>query len=168
MEDRCMETITEMLNARGYEVLETDTDKMLFENESEHKILVVFVEDPKLNINTVKDLVAILEQNELDHAIIVYNDTITSSAKKIIESIDDKTIETFMRTELQYNITKHRLQPEFEKCVGDELKELKSKWGSKLPAMLKHDPIARFYNYSRGDIIKITRKNGFVAYRIVK
>lgn len=168
MEDRSPEIITEMMEARGYSITERESDKMLAVNEAEHQILIIFIEEPKLNINTVKDLVAILQENELDHAIVVYNDSITSSARKTIESIEDVTIETFLRTELQYNITQHRLQPLFNKCTGDEAKEIKDKWGTKIPVMLKTDPIARFYNYSRGDIIRVTRKNGFIAYRVVR
>lgn len=166
--DRSSEIITQMLGDRGYTLLESEGDKMLFNNETEHKILIQFVEDPKLNINTVKDMVAILRENELDHAIIVYNDTITASARKIIDSISEMTIETFVRTELQYNITTHRLQPIFQKCVEEEYEEIKQKWGLKLPTMLKNDPVSKYYNYARGDIIRVTRKNGFVAYRIVK
>ncbi len=36
------------------------------------------------------------------------------------------------------------------------------------PSMSKSDPIARFFKYQSGDVIKITNKDGFVSYRIVK
>jgi DNA-directed RNA polymerase subunit H (RpoH/RPB5) len=170
MEDKYQQIITEMMDARGYEITEVEADKMVATKDT-HNILVISVSDSKLNTNTVKDLVAILEENCLNHAIIVFNDTITSGARKIIELAEQShkiVIETFNRNELQYNITTHRLQPLFEKCTPQEVSEIKSTCGTKLPIMLKTDPIARFYNYSRGDIIKIIRRNSFVSYRIVK
>ncbi len=39
---------------------------------------------------------------------------------------------------------------------------------SKLSKYVKSDPIARFFKYQSGDVIKITNKDGFVSYRIVK
>jgi DNA-directed RNA polymerase subunit H (RpoH/RPB5) len=173
--DRSQAIVREMLDARGYEVIETDNDKMIAEHDDDH-IFIISVTDPKLNTNTVKDVVAILtelsnENFRLNHAIIIYNDTITSGARKIIETVETShgmTIEYFDRANLQFNITRHYLQPKFVKCVGEEMEEVKRKWGVKLPVMLKNDPIARFYNYARGDVIRVTRSSGFVTYRIVK
>jgi DNA-directed RNA polymerase subunit H (RpoH/RPB5) len=34
--------------------------------------------------------------------------------------------------------------------------------------MRKDDPIVKFYDYQKGDLIKIIRKNGYITYRIVK
>ena len=166
--DRSPEVITEMMAARGYQIVETEEDKMLAENEKGHRILVLFVEDSNLNINTVKALDSILSENGLNHAILVYNKNITSSAKKIIETVSHFTIETFQKSELQFNITTHRLVPKHERCCDEESAEIKKKWGAKLPGILTIDPVSRFYNYKRGEIIKITRKDGFVAYRIVR
>jgi DNA-directed RNA polymerase subunit H (RpoH/RPB5) len=168
--DRSQQIITEMMEARGYEITESESDKMVATRD-EHNILIISVPDAKLNTNTVKLIITILQANSLDHAIVIYNDTITSGAKKIIETIytsDKITIECFDRTELQYNITTHRLQSQFERSSAEEYQDIKFKWGVNLPIMLKSDPIARFYNYARGDIIKVTRKNVFVTYKIVK
>ena len=170
MEDKSTQIITEIMDARGYEITETSEDKMIASKEG-HNIFILSVTENKLNTNTVKDLIAIMQENGLNHSIIIYNETITSGAKKIIETAEIShqiTIECFDRAELQYNITKHRLQPEFLKCDETETAEIKAKWGSKLPVMLKVDPVARFYNYHRGDIIRITRKNGMITYRVVK
>jgi DNA-directed RNA polymerase subunit H (RpoH/RPB5) len=170
MADNSQTIITQMMEARGYEITESESDKMVATKE-DHNILIISVPDAKLNTNTVKLIITILQTNELDHAIVIYNDTITSGAKKIIETIytsDKITIECFDRSELQYNITTHRLQSQFEKSSPEEYAEIKSKWGTNLPIMLKTDPISRFYNFARGDIIKVTRKNGFVTYKIVK
>ena len=44
----------------------------------------------------------------------------------------------------------------------------KKKYTDDIPIILKSDPISRFYGYERGDIIKVTRKSGYVMFRIVK
>ncbi len=78
------------------------------------------------------------------------------------------------------NITKYHLQPLFNKLLDEEAKDFKKKYikckienGKKIilqsfPSMSKSDPIARFFKYQSGDVIKITNKDGFVSYRIVK
>lgn len=166
--DRSPEVITEMLQARGYTIAESEEDKMLATNEEGHQILILFVDESNLNINTVKALDSILTENGLDHAILVYNKSITASAKKIIETVSHFTIETFQRAELQFNITTHRLVPKHERVVGSEADDIKKKWGSKLPGILVSDPISRFYHFKKGEVIKVTRKDGFIAYRMVR
>ena len=92
----------------------------------------------------------------------------------IVESIDI-VFELFSVDELQFNITKHRLVPLHQKLNEEESKSFKEKYGLKYQAILTSDPISRFYNYKRGDIIRILRirktndKNQYIiAYRIVK
>lgn len=166
--DRSPEVITEMMLARGYHIAESEEDKMLASNEEGHQILILFVDESNLNINTVKALDSILTENEMDHAILVYNKSITSSAKKIIESVSHFTIETFQKAELQFNITTHRLVPKHERVTGPQAEEIRKKWGPKLPGLLSSDPVSRFYHFKKGEIIKVTRKDGFVAYRVVR
>ena len=93
------------------------------------------------------------------------------AAKKVIEEANDLIIELFQEEELQYNITKHYLVPKHELSYpkGTKIsKDFKDKYGDKFPVLLKTDPVARFYGYNKGDIIKITRKGGYVTYRFVK
>ncbi len=166
--DRSPEIITEMMLARGYDIVESEEDKMLAQNSDGHQILILFVDESNLNINTVKALDSILTENGLDHAILVYNKNITASAKKIIETVSHFTIETFQKAELQFNITTHRLVPKHERVSPEENEKMKEKWGTKLPGILSTDPVSRFYHFKKGEIIKVTRKDGFVAYRIVR
>ena len=69
---------------------------------------------------------------------------------------------------MQINITKHRLQPSsFDRLSKAETLEFRKKYGSKFPIMKSTDPIARFYDYDKGDIIQVTQRNGLVNFRIV-
>lgn len=158
----------EMLETRGYEIIDTDVDKILGENEKEERILAIFPEEPKLNISTIKEIINLLKENEVFHGIIIYSDNITSSAKKLIESINDFEIETFNKKELQYNLTKHELVPLHERVSEDDAKDIIKKFGTKIPIILKSDAVSRFYNFKHGELIKITRKDGMIVYRIVR
>lgn len=167
MEDSSFEICMEMLQARDFEIIDTDTDKILAENEKEERILAVFPDEPKLNISTIKEIVNLLQDNEVYHGIIVYKENITASAKKLIESLEDFEIETFAKKELQYNLTKHRLVPLHEKIPDEEAKEIVKKFGTKLAILLRGDAVSKFYNYKHGDLIRITRTDS-VSYRIVR
>jgi len=70
---------------------------------------------------------------------------------------------------MQYNLTKHELVPKHEKVDINEknAEDFKKSKTDKFPILLKTDPVARFYGFSKGDIIKITRKNGYVTFRRV-
>jgi len=166
--DVSFEICKEMLQTRGYEIIDTDENKILAENSKEERILAVFPEEPKLNISTIKEIINLFKENEIFHGIIIYTDNITSSAKKLIESINDFQVETFNKKELQYNLTKHELVPLHEKINEDEAKVIIKQFGTKLPIILKTDAVSRFYNFKHGDVIRIHRKDGMIVYRIVR
>lgn len=159
-------TIKEIGIQRGYTITDEKPSKILF-TDSNNKIIICFICDlPKLNIDSVKEYLKILEDNNISHCIIIYQETITASSNKVIENYFDKEIETFCVKELQSNITKHCLYSVHEKLIDD--KEIKKKFGKKFPILLRTDPVAKFFNFKKDDIIKITRKNNFISYRMVK
>jgi len=45
--------------------------------------------------------------------------------------------------------------------------KFRRKYGAGFPVMKKTDKIAEFYDYRVGDVIRITRHNGYPTYRIV-
>lgn len=173
--DTAVQTCKVMLENRGYK----EVQNLLFEKVEEveenekSKIskIIVFLLEEKLSIEHIKNYTNILIKSLLNHCIIIYNEDITPVAKQIIETITEFKFEIFTISELQYNIVEHRLVPIHIKLDIDEAKNIKRKFGSKLPVILKSDPISKYYNFSRGDIIKIIRKRNneeYVTYRIVR
>lgn len=161
-------TCIEMMEDRGYSVIDSDDDNILFENLNDgERVLSCIFEEPKLNVSNIKDMILMLNENDLKHGIIIYDEIITSAAKKSIDILQDYCIETFSMDELKYNITKHRLVPKHTKTTEEEYKELK-KFVTKLPVMLKTDPICRYYNYKSGNVIRVERFDGNIIYRIVR
>ena len=181
--DRAIQTVSEMITQREYNITSEDNEKIIATNEKKECIIAYKIPVSKFNVDRFKEYVSKLEQlNEknknikYNHIILVYIDCITPTGKKmIIESIDI-IFELFSIDELQFNITKHRLVPLHQKLNEDDSKLFKEKYGLKYQAILTSDPIVRFYNYKRGDIIRIfrpvkinTNDNQYsIAYRIVK
>ena len=108
--------------------------------------------------------------NELEviHSLVIYRDSITPATKSTLSQTTDIIIELFAEEDLQYNITKHYLQPKFERLSDEEADEFKKKYGVKFGTLRLDRPISCFYNYQKGDIIRIIRKDGYISYRIVK
>jgi len=158
----------EMLKQRNYEIIDNEDDKIVALKPDGHQMIVFFSDTQKFSVKNIQVYITLMDELEIFHSIIVYKEGVTSFTKKAIEQSMEMKFELFAEEDLQYNITKQRFQPKFERLSEDEAVEFKKTYGLNVAIMRKEDPIAKFYNYQRGDIIKITRKNGYVNYRIVK
>lgn len=132
-----------------------------------HTTLVFINDDDKLNIQGIKDKISIMNKEDATSCIIIYKSTVTSSAKKSLETLE-YDFELFALHELQLNITRHRLVPRHTRVLPSEKEELDKNYKGKLPILLHTDPISRYYAFKRGEYIRITRKDGSIIYRIVK
>jgi DNA-directed RNA polymerase I, II, and III subunit RPABC1 len=158
----------EMFEQRGYNIIEQDEDKITAIKEDGKHICAFMANTPKFNVERVQEYISLMNELNITHSIVVYKETATPMAKKVVSSSNEMIIELFTEEELQYNITKHILVPLHQKLSKEETAIFKKKYGVKFPTLLKNDPISRFYGYERGDIIKVTRKGGYITYRIVK
>jgi len=166
---KALEISIEMIQQRNYSDLEVQDDRVIATKPDGKKMIVFMSTIPKFNVKCMSEYISITNEIGIKHLLIIYKDGVTSSTKKAIEQLqDDVYVELFAEEDLQYNITKHRLQPVFQKLSEQENKEFKVKYGLKFPIMKKDDPIASFYDFKKGDIIRIIRKTGIIDYRIVK
>ena len=165
--DRAKEVCKELINQRGYSIGKSTDQGLVTQKENGKNVLVFFCDHPKLNIEIIKNYICILKEFNIDHSIIIYNNSLTSSAKRVVDNVQDIKIELFLVDELQYNITTHRYFIPHVKVNETEKKEIYKKIGNKLPILLASDPVSRFYNFEPEDLIKVTRTNGFVSYRKV-
>ena len=166
--DICME----MFLQRGYDVVEQDEERILAVKEDGAQICAFIPKImSKFNVDCIQQYISMLKKMDIYHCVIVYKDSATPIAKKVVEDSKEIIIELFNEDELQYNITKHYLVPKHEllfKKKSKECEQFKKKYSDKFPIILKSDPVSRFYGYEKGDIIKITRKEGYVMYRLVR
>lgn len=165
---KCIETVYEIMKDRGYVIwLDVENVSICSTRDNKSHIMVYICQTEKFNIEGVKYAIYQLQQHHLKHVIIVYQNLITSSAKKAIEHLQDYVIELFEKKDLQFNPTHHRLYCPHIK-LGRHQDEVPADQVNLLPILLRTDVIARYFHFNRGDVIKILRKNGSVAYRIVK
>ncbi len=169
---KAFEICIEMLTQRGFHIHDYDNERILAGKGEDDRICAFLSETSKLNVDMIQEIMGMLNEMKVKHGILIFNDNPTPVARKIIEENKDMEIEVFHMDELQYNITKHVLVPRHEIAFENntpDCKEFKLKYGAdKYPIISKSDPVTRFYNFHRGDIIRVYRKNGFITYRIVK
>ena len=164
---------------------ETHKEETMIHIDQEYEITVLalnkngeqiglFIIGSKFNVETIQEYISTIRKIGLQSSIIVYRDTATPVAKKIVQELNDSkdmVIELFTEEELQYNPTEHKLYSPHEiayKRGTSECIKFKKDHIGNLPEIYKSDAISRFFGFERGDIIKITRRtNGFVVYRIV-
>lgn len=166
--EKAIHVCKEMLSQRGYSVI--SEEKLILEaiNESNKKIIVFASDNPKFNVKNIQNYINIMLDKHIMHAIIIYKDGVTSFTKKAIRQSSDMEFEIFAEEDLQYNITKHKLQSKFKKLTQKESDIFKKDYGTKIPILKLDDPISRFYNFRKGDIIEVTRNDNTICYRMVK
>ena len=159
-----------MLTKRGWICDDIDdTEQTLTGYITKDQPFIVFMLSiSKLNIAHVKEFIKILTDLNIKHCIIIYNNNITSSAKRIITNIVDIVFELFSVKELQFDITQHRYYRPHRALNNQEYNEFTKNTGHNIPVLQKTDPICRYFNFERGSIIEVTRKDDYISYRIVK
>lgn len=162
-----MSKAIEILMNRNYNLVNTHDNYILMHDETNNEDIIIFTTPDNLSITLIKAYIKIMHDSDIHHCIIIYQDKITPSAKKIIETTN-LTIEVFTNTEMSINVFNHKYYFPHIK-VDDATKNLLlTKYGTKIPVILKNDMIIRYLNYKKGDIIKIIRKDDYITYRMVK
>ena len=130
--DTAYSTCIEMFVQRGYSILEKDDERILALKEDGNQICACINKlCCKFNVERIQECISMMKVMNIWHGLIVYSDTVTPVAKKIVEESQKMKIELFHEKELQYNLTKHYLVP---------LHELKYK---------KDNPEAKYFNTNK-------------------
>jgi DNA-directed RNA polymerase subunit H (RpoH/RPB5) len=141
-----------MLSRRGYDVTIVESKDDYFRLP---KVLVVFIEDAKVSVGTMKTIMSIRE-NDDELIIIVHSKTLTSDAKKIAKG---PLIETFEYDEMAFDLLE--VVPKHEK-VSERPKDWK-----RFPIIRKTDAVCKYYNFKQKDVIKIENDDSTIEYRRV-
>ena len=200
---RARVTTFEMLAARGWSLRaapcseEAFCARMLAQREDEvfanlaihaqkpgkagARAMVFFAAEPKVGIGTIRDLTAHCVEHDVQHAVLVYAQSITSFARaRIDELARDAEVpitacELFTFDQLQLNPTKHIDVPPHTLLTAREVAALLARPGmslDKLPRILSSDILVRFYGARRKDVFRIRRMNieglQYDAYRVVE
>jgi hypothetical protein len=102
----------EMFEQRGYEIVEQDDERILAIKEDGNQICAFISKNmTKFNVDRIQEYISMIKKMDIWHCLIVYKDSATPIAKKVVEDSKEIIIELFNEDELQYNITKHFLVP---------------------------------------------------------
>lgn len=142
---------------------------------TDDQMYIFFPDDHKIGVKTIADYVTEMQKDSVRRAIIVLRIGMTPSARQAMRSAAPEFLmEDFLESEMLINITEHELVPQHILMTEDEKQDLFNRYklrGNQLMKMHMADPIARYYGYKRGQIIKIVRKSDtagrYVTYRIV-
>lgn len=169
-----IQTLKEMLHDRGYSTPDDEDISEFF--VVDNAILVVFLQEAKLGINSVKSIETILKEEGIYTAIVIYKNSITSFAKSSIQTLETEgfTINLFEVAELVFNVTKHHLVPKHILQTKEQKRQLLKQMmctEKKLPYIFSSDPLAKYYGAKPGDLFFIERRNecGYINpyYRLV-
>jgi DNA-directed RNA polymerase I, II, and III subunit RPABC1 len=169
--DKTKKIILEMFEQRNYTNIETDISTRILAIKPDGQPICAFTKIiDKLNNEEIHSRISELQEYKIEHGILIHEGTPTPAVKGVISNLPDLgiNIELFHADDLQFNITKHDLVPTHVLISSSEAKEFKTKYGTNIPSILRTDAVSRFFDFHKGDIIRIIRKNGFISYRIVR
>lgn len=165
---RAHEILLEIFEQREYKIINQDEEHILSLKPDGTHVITLFNDIPKFNVVSMIKTISLMNELKVFHAIVIYKEGITPHVSKTAQQLKKMRIDFISEKDIQYNITKHRLQPKFYRLEKKEAEKFKTTFGVKFGTMRITDPISLFYDYKRGDVIRVTRKGGYVTYRIVK
>lgn len=163
-------TCMEMMTQRGYTIDDITPETIMATKPNGQKVCLYLKTIQQFNVDKYQEYVSSARTMNIKHIIVIVNKVTSNMQKNIHTSANiDIEIETFTESSLKYNVTKHYLVPQHIIVKPEKARELLDKFGaSSYPVLLRTDPIARFYNYCSGSLVKIIRKSGDITYRYVK
>lgn len=172
-------TLFEMMNDRGYYAerkttnnIEIDDFNIVF-TKNDTNCTIFYIHNSKIGINHIKSVIENLENNDCNHALIIYSSVVTSFAKQFLVTSINYNIELFNENELLKNITNHFLVPEHKLLDKLEVKSILANFqinSINLPKVKMQDPICKYYGAKINDVFEITRYDNDMKslyYRIV-
>lgn len=160
-----------MFTQRGYTDIDESKENRILATKPCGTLICAFSNIiEKLNVAEIYSIIALLQKTEINHGLIVFEGVPTPAVKNVVSTTPDLDIhiELFNADDLQFNITEHRLVPKHVLLNSDQAHDFKQKYGTNIPVLLRTDAISRFFDFTKGDVIKIIRRDGYVSYRIVR
>ena len=179
MNSKVKTTLYEMLKDRNDKyVFKEINDNILLAYHENDIILIYNCQENKSGVKTITKLQQLVNEHKSSHVIFIYKHSITIFAKNAIKEFSETYnihIEMFFVNELMFNVTKHILVPKHEILSDKEKQEtmmcLRCKDIKKFPQMLTTDPVARYFNMKKGQLVRITRPSEtsgkYISYRVV-
>ncbi|KAI9883413.1 MAG: hypothetical protein M1823_004830 [Watsoniomyces obsoletus] len=125
-------------------------------------IWIEFYEEMSIGIKQMRQFAHHVNEGNFHTGILVTPGSVTPAGLKLIPTVLPAVIETFVESDIVINITHHELVPPHILLSKEEKTALLQKYRlkeSQLPRIQVSDPIARYYGFKRGQVIKVVRKS---------
>tara|TARA_B110000037_G_C17036673_1_gene471923 strand:+ start:481 stop:1089 length:609 start_codon:yes stop_codon:yes gene_type:complete len=136
----------------------------IFQIKVNDDIKIIYHMKSKFIKNDLKKFLSTIEKDEeYKHIIFIFKEKINNNNEKNIKDLlDGVTYELFPIKNLLFNITKHSYVPKHELLSVDEANNIMTNYSikkSQFPIILKSDPVARYYDFKSGQLIKVYRSS---------
>ncbi len=181
---RVLKTIGQMLIDRGYSIDIEDIltkaetfikgDSSSFSHIVQNKYAtllqpsnIAIIWEPQFVVKTLRNYEEYMYDNKVNNAILITDTILNIYVKRALKELSNrnnpkhKKITVFFSYELVVNITQHPWVPLHQGLTPEEEETTMSKYRLKkkqFPRISINDPVAKYYGYIRGQIVKITRK----------
>ena len=121
-----------------------------------------------LNIVVVKALGEEVAERKVKHVIVVHPGQATAQGARTLMTMEQAGLfrsECFQERFFQNDLLEHQLVPRHVRAERPE--SVRKKYGNGLPTIKTIDPICRYHDFRSGDIVKVIRRNGSIAFRRV-
>ena len=164
--------IEQMLLDRGcteIKAVGTGVDPVLLctcKNDRRESLSVFLTDESKVGVKTMRKLREDALRVGTRHIIFCCTDGLTPFAAKELKDTDSSsevTIEVFRKPELAFCVVRHILVPCHRLLGSQERKELLTRLrckASALPKLKESDPVARYYHFTPGSVVRIDRHIG--------
>lgn len=160
-----LNTVEEMMEDRNYipiltsipeiDIKQRMTDRKYLTLNGKYA-LVAIVE----STSAIKNYSEYIENTDYENIFFVYLNHLNISHYSIEKNLDYK-VEIWSVHDLLINVSRHYLQPKISKV------EENIDFNGKIPKISLYDPLIRYFRFKKKDVIKITKRNGTINYRIV-
>jgi DNA-directed RNA polymerase subunit H (RpoH/RPB5) len=144
--------IDKMLRDRGY----TRVADLTYRNQNDQTVIVLFKKENCNKETLINELVNIMKNYIQEYDLIVY--VVTNQTYKIAMELENREkyqmINFIDQDFLMYDPTENFLVPKHTKIDPREI-PFRS---DDLPAILQNDPICKWYDFRKGDVLRITRQ----------
>ena len=137
----------------------------IFQIKVNDDIKIIYHMKSKFIKNDLKKFLSSVEKDEnYKHIIFIFKEKINNNNEKNIQDLlEGMSYEMFPIKNLLFNITKHSYVPKHELLSTEDMNDIMKKYSiknkSQFPIILKSDPVARYYDFKPGQLIKIYRSS---------
>jgi len=159
----CNKKYSELSREDINHLLNDDKLDILSNNKNGRVLYIHFINTPKVKFAQITATIKYCEELNIDFDLVFVLKPKPNSGIRKLEIRGQNNIQIFWCKQIQFNITKHSLVP-IHRCLTEEEKEgilekYEILYKSQFPIISQQDPIVRWYNYKKGDIIRISRKD---------